>query len=168
MRKILIIAVTITLVFVLGGCSSQMMKNSDYEGSTPVNSDPEQQESLNYNTVVVPPATNGRILFYSTPLLENQLPGEADIAGHYQMDSAELNNLLDILKEQKWVWDALIDRNFLNTDGQIYYNEKWLYFSYEYRTFFYDGYLCEVSDSVMEHIRNYADKMFKYEPIDEK
>lgn len=38
----------------------------------------------------------------------------------------------------------------------------------KYRTFFYDGYLCEVSESVMEHIRNCADKMFKYEPLEGK
>lgn len=164
MRKIFI-AIAFILAFVLSGCN-QIMQNPDYEGSTPVTGEPEQQEDSNYNTIVVPSVTNGRVLFYSTPLLEDQLPGEANIAGYYQMGSVELSNLLDTLKKQKWVWDASIDRILLTLDGQIYYNEKWLYFSFEYRTFFYDGYLCEVSDSVMDHIRNYADKMFKYAPVE--
>lgn len=157
MRKIFI-AIALVLAIVLSGCSQ-----------TPQSADPKDSEWNNTNstnTIVVPSVTNGRVLFYSTPLLEDQLPGEADIAGYYQMSSTELSNLLDMLKEQKWNNDSLCDRIAFNFDGQIYYNEKWLYFSYEYRTFFYDGYLCEVSDSVMDHISNYADKMFKYEPID--
>ena len=48
MRKIFI-TIPLILIFVLSSCNSQIMKNSNYDGSAPVNNNLEQKEELNSN-----------------------------------------------------------------------------------------------------------------------
>ena len=114
----------------------------------------------------------GAVLYYNAPAKEKT---NCQIEKYNCLSSQDFEEVFNTLKEQKWVNDALVDRTAFVFDGQVYYR-GWLYFSFEQKIAYYDGYFCTMPDSVVEKLKEYKKKYAqKYEgtykagePIDTK
>ena len=114
----------------------------------------------------------GAVLYYNAPAKEKT---NCQIEKYNCLSSQDFEELFNTLKEQKWVNDALVDRTALVFDGQVYYR-GWLYFSFEQKIAYYDGYFCTMPDNVVEKLKEYKKRYAqKYEgtykagePIDTK
>lgn len=108
-------------------------------------------------------AADGTMLFYGEATDENEYPK------HYssivQLNNDELNSLLKTLEEQKWIYDGLVDRLSFNFDGQLKYDNKWIYFGYEQRVIYCDEYFCEVSSEIIESIKTFELQAQTFRPI---
>lgn len=102
----------------------------------------------------------GAVLYYNAPAKEKT---NCQIEKYNCLSSQDFEELFNTLKEQKWVNDALVDRTAFVFDGQVYYR-GWLYFSFEQKIAYYDGYFCTMPDNVVEKLKEYKKKYAqKYE-----
>lgn len=92
---------------------------------------------------------NGTVLFYSEPTSENKKP---NIVSQYTLSATEFTEICDILRQQKWTSDALVDRLSFNFDGKMYC-EGWLYFGYEQEVAYYDEYFCTLPQAVIDTLK---------------
>ncbi len=139
--------------FILGygyyNCQSENPRNSDdshirwlYKMSA--------DGSLNEMTVSQV-AVDGTMLFYDGAVDEHEYPKK--YTAYARLNSDELFELMQKLESQKWIFDALVDRISFNFNGQLRYDDKWIYFGYEQKVIYCDEYFCEVSDEIIESIK---------------
>lgn len=99
------------------------------------------------------------IQFYDKPTDENQTPV---IAKQAVIDGTDFSTLLNILENQQWVDDRVVDRLAHNYDGRIFYNGKWIYFGYSQKIIYYDTYSCSVETQILETIAKYENSALAY------
>lgn len=100
----------------------------------------------------------GSVMFYSEQTVEDEIP----FIEKYAHFNASYGTFLKLLSSQKWVYDAIVDRTEFYYDGKIFCNQNWLYFGYQQKVIYYNGYFCNVDDEILEFIKNqeqYAAKL---------
>lgn len=96
------------------------------------------------------PAVNGATYFYNAATEEHTRPV---FASYYQVSDRRLDALMVLLKDQEWMYDGLVDRTLFHLNGQMMYNDKWLYFGYDENVVLYGEYICTVPDEVIDLLR---------------
>ena len=107
--------------------------------------------------------TDGTMLFYTKATDENDYPKQ--YSSIVQLESEKLNALLKTLEKQKWVYDGLVDRLSFNFNGQLKYDNKWIYFGYEQRVIYCNEYFCEVSEEIIGSIKAFELEAQTFRPL---
>jgi len=84
---------------------------------------------------------SGSVYFYAQKTKENDIP---QIKNYAKME--DVPEFLNLLKQQKWVDDALVDRTEFEFDGKVFHN-GWIYFGYD-SVIFYNGYFCNTTEEI--------------------
>ncbi|MBQ8915221.1 MAG: M56 family metallopeptidase, partial [Clostridia bacterium] len=88
-----------------------------------------------------------------------------EIDSYYSMSDGEAQTLYDALENEKWVYDALVDRLEFEYDGMILCEGRWLCFGLEDGVFYYDEYFCEGAKEAAGLVEELLKKSVKYAPI---
>lgn len=105
--------------------------------------------------------TNGIVFYYKQATPESEVPV---IYSYNYFNNDTLNKFLLLLKEQKWVCDALVDRTSFNFNGYVYYDGK-IYFDYENSVIYYDEYFCTVNENILNIVKQLQDSAEKFETM---
>lgn len=89
-----------------------------------------------------------------------------EIDSYYSMSDGEAQALYDALENEKWVYDALVDRLEFEYDGMILCEGRWLCFGLEDGVFYYDEYFCEGAKEAAGLLSRYKSSAAPYVPIE--
>lgn len=84
---------------------------------------------------------SGSVYFYAKKTNENDIP---QIKNFAKMENVQ--QFLELLKQQTWVDDSLVDRTEFKFDGKVFY-DGWIYFGYD-SVIFYNGYFCNTNEKI--------------------
>ncbi len=110
-----------------------------------------QLKKKEYTPDMSQPIVNGAIVFYRATTEEHYT---AVYDTYCRLSSAELSALLETLEAEQWVYDGLVDRTAFHFDGKMWCQGKWLYFGYKEKIVCYGEHFANVSDKVIEQLRN--------------
>ncbi len=108
------------------------------------------------------PAVDGAIFYYDQTTAEHETPRFAE---YYAMKGEELSELLADLESLTWVYDGLVDRTQHQLDGQMYLNNRWVYFGYGKKVIAYGTHFATMSDDVIARLKAAEEKAKPYTGI---
>lgn len=97
----------------------------------------------------------GTVVFFKSTVMEYSVwnGGVIDVKCKGMFTEEQLKEFCSVLEEQKWVFDALVDRIEFNFDGCVYYDGDWIHFGYRESIIQYKDYFCRMPDEVRDMLR---------------
>ena len=153
-------------VIAIIAASVTLLTNPKSPPKTPKPSSSDTQSAVSSDvTAKIPQLNTTAVYFYSKPLNYDEIRSpkvDNFISKAFKFSDNQLPDLLQRLKGQQWMSDAMLDI-YYEFDGFINYN-KGIYFSLNFESVYYDGYVCTADKETIFILKDYLRLASDYQP----